>query len=128
MKKYECKTCKTEFESHKKNRKFCSNKCVAEGNRIKEVKLSKICSTCKAEKDRKEFWKRKDAINGLHYECIHCASIRNHNRSPEKKKKEALRCRRKKRIQLGLDPNFEGKFKKRKNVEKWRTTTPTGYV
>lgn len=117
MYKYTCLSCGLNFESKKLNRKYCSLKCVAYGNKIKEVKLLKKCSTCNVEKQTKEFWKRKDAVNGHHYECIECGSFRNKNRSPEKKEKERLRCRTKKRIKSGLDRAFEGRYKKKRNPE-----------
>jgi hypothetical protein len=126
MYKYKCLVCGSDFERKNKDRKYCSSKCVSERNKVKEVKLLKTCSTCKLKKELKLFWKRKDAVNGHHYECIECGSFRNKNRSPELKEKEKLRCRRKKRIKCGLDPDFEGRYKKKSNPEV-RTLSHNGY-
>lgn len=114
MHKYNCKTCNKEFEDKKLNRKYCSNKCTAEGNKVKEKSLFKICSTCNIEKSVDEFWKRKDSKKtGCHFECISCGNIRNANKSPEFRARDRLRTRTNTRLKspYGLDPNFEGKYK-----------------
>lgn len=120
MYRYICATCSKEFERKNKNRKYCSNKCVAESNRIKEIKTTKICSTCKIEKSGQEFWKRKDSVNGLHYRCIECEKKQRH--TDEYRQKRRVIDKKKRRKYLGLDPAFEGNYKtgpKAKPETKW---------
>ncbi len=113
MYQYTCKVCDKSFEDKKKNRKYCSNQCVAEGNRIKEIKKNKVCSTCNIEKDVNEFWKRKGTINGFHHECKDCGKKSWQNRPFEAKEKYKEYKRKAKRLKspYGLDPDFKGKYK-----------------
>lgn len=123
---YICNTCSKNFESPKKDRKYCGKECTAEGNRIKEPTLTKVCPTCKIEKAKDSFWKRKDSINGCHSDCIECAKKKRH--TPEYREKRRPLERKKRRKYLGLDPNFEGNYKTGpKRNPNTRTKNQKGY-
>ena len=106
---YTCKTCFKNFESPKKDRKYCGKDCTALGNKIKQPKLTKICTCCKTEKNRDEFWKKKGSIHAVHSECIECAKKNRH--TEEYREKRRPLDRKKRRKYLGLDPEFKGNYK-----------------
>lgn len=70
--------------------------------------MKKICTKCKIEKNIDEFLKRKDRINGRYSFCNECRKLK--SRKYSQTYREKIRCRRKRRIQLGLDPDFEGNY------------------
>lgn len=69
----------------------------------------KKCSKCKETKDLENFWKRTDRLNGYYSMCNGCRLIK--QRAYSKTYKEKKRCLIKRRKQLGIDQNFEGKYK-----------------
>jgi|HubBroStandDraft_2_1064218.scaffolds.fasta_scaffold150476_1 hypothetical protein len=110
MYKYICPICNKDFEVKNKGRKYCGRQCTAEGNRRVPLKESKLCGSCKVEKPVSSFWKRKDSVNGFHWQCIECEKKK--RRSEEFREKRRPLDRQRRRIYRGLDPNFEGNYKK----------------
>lgn len=85
----------------------------------------KLCGSCKFEKEFNEFWKRTDGKKlGYHWQCIECEKRK--RQTPEAREKYRIYARRKKRIKNGLDPDFEGRYKKRHNPET-RCLSQNGY-
>ncbi len=110
MYKYTCPICSIEFEKPHKGRKYCSIKCTAEGNKRVPLKVSKLCGACNIEKPVIEFWKRKDSVNGFHWQCIECEKKKRHTEEYREKRRPLDKRRR--RVYRGLDPDFEGDYKK----------------
>ncbi len=123
---FECLSCSKKFQSHKSTRKYCSNKCVAEGNRVKEFINSKLCPVCNIDKPRSDYWKKKGSINALHWQCIECEKNVRHSEEYREKRRPLDKAKRRK--YLGLDPNFEGNYKTgpKRNPET-RTKSKNGY-
>lgn len=112
MYKFNCPNCKSDFECVNKKRKYCSVSCHNESRKLKEIKERVVCSTCSVEKERKEFWVNNSKPNGLHYQCILCAKSKYVDKTtPEFLEKERKRCLRKRRLQLGIDPENPGRYK-----------------
>lgn len=113
MAQHVCKECNIGFKSYTRKRIFCSVQCHNENRKLKEFKNEVTCPTCKIQKERKDFWKNSKKPNGLHYQCIECGKKKYIDKTtPEFMEKERNRCKRKRRIQLGLDPDFPGSFHK----------------
>jgi hypothetical protein len=124
MYQHQCKLCEKEFECENKKRIYCSIKCANESKKIKIHPEIVKCPSCKIEKKRNEFWVSKSKSNGLHFQCIACEKQKRH--TDEYREKRRPNERRKRRIQLGLDPDYEGKYKRKHNPET-RTLSQNGY-
>lgn len=75
----------------------------------------RLCKKCNVEKDISEFLKRIDRKNG-YYDCNDCRRIK--QRKLSQTYSEKIRCRRKRRIQLGLNPDFEGNYNHEKKISR----------
>ena len=111
MYEYKCLKCELDFKSEHKNRKYCTQKCAidARSDKVRQ-KLSKVCNTCKIEKERSEFPYKSKERGILSFQCRECYSIKLKNKSTEWKEKEKIRTRIRERKKRGLDPYFEGRY------------------
>ena len=128
MYNYICLKCSGEFESEHKRRIYCSQKCACDARNYKvKEKKTKLCNSCKIEKNRCDFSSKSIERGTLHFECKECQSKRLKNKPKEWKEKQKIRCRKKSRIKLGLNPDFEGLYRY-PATDKTKYVDENGYV